>query len=273
MSNLLSTIVRRSREERLAQGAGGLTFTTAISVVPLLVVSFALFTRVPALRGAGNAIREHLLAALLPPAIASAVVKQLARFVGNAGGLTTVGGLALLVSALGLVLAVESTLNRIWQVKKPRPLLRRLALCVAMLLGGPVIVGASLWATASAAAASSGWIGSQPAWLQRAVSLAPIAFSAIAFACLYRFVPHADVRRRHALAGGLLAGGAFELGKRGFAMYLASVPTYRTLYGGFAPLLAFLLWVYYSWFVTLGAALVSASLAGGGRQRARARRA
>jgi membrane protein len=68
------------------------------------------------------------------------------------------------------------------------------------------------------------------------------------------------VRWPHAIAGGVLAGIAFEFGKRGFAIYLAQVPTYRTIYGTFAPLLAFLVWVYYSWFITLVAALVSAHL-------------
>jgi membrane protein len=273
MSNFVGNIVRRGREERLALGAGGLTFTTMLSLVPFLVVSFALFTRIPALRGAGNTIREHLLQDLLPPEIAKAVVRQVVQFMGNAGHLTLIGSLALLVSALGLLLSVENTLNRIWQVKKPRPLLRRALLCIVILLAGPVVIGAASWATASAFAASGGWIASQPAWLQRVVSFGPILFGAIAFACLYRFVPATEVTRRHALVGGLLAGAAFELGKRGFAIYLASVPTYRTMYGAFAPLLAFLLWVYYSWFVTLAAALVAANLSRQGKQRPRARRA
>jgi hypothetical protein len=92
---------------------------------------------------------------------------------------------------------------------------------------------------------------------------------AAGFACLFRFVPHTAVRWRNAIAGGLLAGIAFEFGKRGFAIYLANVPTYRTIYGAFAPLLAFLVWVYYSWFITLAAALVSASLPRAGARQAR----
>ena len=76
---------------------------------------------------------------------------------------------------------------------------------------------------------------------------------------------------------GLLAGIAFELGKRGFAAYLLQVPTYKTVYGAFAALPAFLLWVYFSWLVTLTAALVAATqpkvsagrrLPGARRQRA-----
>lgn len=266
---LVSFILRRGREERLPQAAGGLTFTMVMSMVPLLAVSFALFARIPALRAAGDAIREHLLRGLLPDGIARTVLKHLAQFAGNAGGLTQVGFALLLVSALALLMSVENTLNRIWQVKKPRPLLRRLALYVAMLLTGPVLIGASLWAASYLQAASGGLAVSRPAWLPHALNLGPMILSTAGFACLYRFVPHTAVRWRDAIAGGLLAGVAFELGKQGFAIYLANVPTYRTIYGAFAPLLAFLLWVYYSWLVTLAAALVSACLPRAGTQPAR----
>jgi membrane protein len=266
---LISLILRRGREERLAQAAGGLTFTMVMSMVPLLAVSFALFARIPALHTAGDAIREHLLRGLLPAGIARTVLKHLAQFAGNAGGLTQLGFALLLVSALALFMSVENTLNRIWQVKKPRPLLRRLALYVSMLLTGPVIIGASLWAASYLLAASGGLAVTRPVWLPHALNLGPMVLSAAGFACLFRFVPHTTVRWRDAIAGGLLAGIAFELGKQGFAIYLANVPTYRTIYGAFAPLLAFLVWVYYSWLVTLAAALVSASLPRAGAQPAR----
>jgi membrane protein len=272
--SLVSLIHRRGREERLAQAAGGLTFATVMSMVPLLAVSFALFARIPALRPAGAAIREHLLRGLLPADITRTVLKHLAQFTGNANGLTLVGFGVLLVSALALLLSVENTLNRIWQTKKPRPLLRQLALYVAMLLTGPVIIGSSLWATSYLLSASSGLVGTRPAWWPHALTFGPAVLGAAGFACLFRFVPHAAVRWRDAIAGGLLAGIAFELGKRGFAIYLANVPTYRTIYGAFAPLLAFLVWLYYSWFITLAAALVSASLPrAGARQERRLSRA
>ena len=268
-ASLAGSIFRRGREERLAQAAGGLTFATVMSMVPLLAVSFALFARIPALRPAGEAIREHLLRGLLPADITKAVLKYLAQFTGNASGLTLVGFGVLLVSALALLLSVENTLNRIWQAKKPRPVLRRLALYLAMLLTGPVIIGASLWATSYLLAASSGLVGTRPAWMPHALNLGPVVLAAAGFACLFRFVPNVPVRWRNAIAGGLLAGIAFEFGKRGFAIYLANVPTYRTIYGAFAPLLAFLVWVYYSWFITLAAALVSAGLPRGGAQPGR----
>jgi membrane protein len=256
----LAGLVQRGREERLTQAAGGLTFTTVMSLVPLLVVSFALFARIPALKKPGEAIREHLLSGLLPAGITRTVLKYLAQFAGNAGGLTLLGFTVFVVSALMLLLSVENTLNRIWQVKKQRPVLRRLGLYLAMLLIGPVLIGSSLWAASYLLAVSSGLTGPRPAWVMHALIAGPVVLAAAGFACLFRFVPHAPVRWRDAIAGGLLAGIAFELGKQGFAIYLANVPTYRTIYGSFAPMLAFLVWVYCSWLVTLAGALVSASL-------------
>src|SRR3954470_4930448 len=152
--NLVSRLLRRGREERLAQAAGSLTFTMVLTMVPLLAVSFGLFARTPALRRAGEAIREQLLRGLLTAEIAKTVMKHLAQFAGNASGLTLVGFAVLLVSSLALLLSVENTLNRIWQVKKPRPALRRLALYLCMLLMGPVVIGASLWVTSYLLAAS-----------------------------------------------------------------------------------------------------------------------
>jgi membrane protein len=273
MPNFISEVFRRGAEERLPQSAGGLTLTTVLSLVPLLAVSFALFTRVPLLRPAGDAIREHLLRGLLPPDIARTVLQHLLHFAGNARSLTLVGTLFLLASALLLLLSVENTFNRIWQVKKPRPLLRRLALYAVLLLTGPVVVGASLWATSWLLAASSGMLAREPQWLRQLAQLGPVLLGGAAFAGLYRFVPNTDVRLRDAVIGGLLAAAAFECGKRGFAIYLANTPAYRTVYGAFAPLLAFLVWVYYSWLVTLAAALVSANLGRPGRPvRQRSRR-
>lgn len=268
MFGLIPLTLRRAREERLVQAAGSLTFTTVLSIVPLLAVSFALFTRFPFFRRAGEAIREKLLQGLLPPELAKAVLKHLGQFTANAGGLTLVGSLFVVASALALLLSVENTLNRIWQVRKNRPPHRRLALYAAMLVLGPPALGASLWATSSVLALSRG-LGDHSASLTFAMNFGPVLLGAAGLAALFHFVPNTRVRRRDAIVGGLLAAVAFELGKRGFALYLHKVPTYRTVYGAFAPVLMFLVWVYFSWLVTLAAALLAANLPRGGKQPAR----
>ena len=265
---MIRLTVRRAREERLVQVAGSLTFTTLLSVVPLLAVSFALFTRFPGLRGVGEAIRDHLLKGLLPGDISRPVLKYLGQFAANTSGLTLVGSLFVLVTALSMLFSVETVLNRIWLVKKDRPIFQRLGLYLLMLVVAPVLLGASLWATSYLLAVSGGLLGTLPVWASYMLNLGPVVLGTAGFACLFYFVPNARVRRRDAIAGGLLASIAFELGKRAFAAYLLTVPTYKTVYGAFAPLLVFLLWVYFSWLVTLAAALITANLGRGKRQPA-----
>lgn len=252
--------MRRAREERLAQVAGSLTFTTVLSVVPFLAASFALFTRIPIFGRFKDAIEQYLLRSLIPADISRTVLKHLTQFAANASGLTLVGSLFVLATAVAMLLTVENVLNRIWRVKKDRPLHRRVGLYLVMLAIGPPILGASLWTTSYLLGASIGLIGSMAPGVKFLLDLGPVLLGVVGLAGVFYFVPNTKVRRRDAIAGGLMASVAFEVGKRGFAAYLLKVPTYKTMYGAFAAFPVFLLWVYFSWLVTLTAALITANL-------------
>ena len=271
MLALTRLTIRRARQERLAQVAGSLTFTTLLSVVPLLAVSFALFTHFPVFRRFEKLIEEHLLASLLPADISRTVLRTLARFAENANGLTLFGSLFIVVTAVAMLLTIENALNQIWAVKRNRPLLKRIGLYLLMLAIGPPLLGASLWATSYVVGASTGLIGTVPAWAEFALTSGPVLLGAAGLAAMFYLVPNTKVRRRDAVAGGLLASLAIELGKRGFAAYVVKVPTYKTMYGAFAAFPLFLLWLYFSWLVTLTAALIAANL-GASAGTARTRR-
>jgi membrane protein len=260
MFNLTRLTIHRARKERLAQIAGSLTFTTVLSIAPFLAVSFALFTRFPVFRRFEDALEEHLLKSLLPPDMSRSVLRYLNQFAANASGLTLVGSLFLLAAAVALLLTVENAFNQIWNVKRNRPFHKRLGLYLLMLAVGPPALGVSLWATSYVLSASMGLIGTVPPSVKFVLTLGPVLLSSVGMAAMFYLVPNAKVRRRDAIAGGLLAGIAFELGKRGFAAYLVKVPTYKAVYGTFAAFPVFLIWVYFSWLVTLTAALITANL-------------
>ena len=260
MLTLTRLTLRRARQEHLPQVAGSLTFTTLLSIVPMLAVSLALFTRFPVFGRFEAALEEHLLKSLLPPEIARTVLKTLHEFAANAGGLTWVGSSFLLATAIAMLLTVENAFNQIWNVKRRRPLLKRVGLYALTLAVAPPVLGLSLWATSYVLGVSLGWLGPLPPWASIVLEFGPAALGGLALAWLFYLVPNTRVRRRHALAGGLLASAALELGKRGFAAWLLKIPTYQAVYGAFAALPLFMLWVYYSWLVTLAAALVAANL-------------
>ncbi|HZE92093.1 MAG TPA: YihY family inner membrane protein [Rhizobacter sp.] len=261
MFSLIPLTIRRARQEHLAQIAGSLTFTTALSIVPFLAVSFALFTRFPLFRQLEDALEQHLLKGLFPAELSRTVLKYLHQFAANASGLTWVGSSFLLVTAIAMLLTVENAFNQIWNVKRSRPFFKRVGLYVLMLAVGPPALGVSLWATSYVAGASLGLIDSLPPSAKFVLNLGPLLLSMAVLTSLFRFVPNAKVRWRDAIVGGAIAGVALELGKHGFATYLLKVPTYKAVYGAFAAFPVFLLWVYFSWLVTLAAALVSANLA------------
>ena len=167
----------------------------------------------------------------------------------------------LLATAIAMLLTVENTLNQIWNVKKSRPLHKRVGLYLLILALAPPILGVSLWATSYVLGVSMGWLGPLPPSARFVLDLGPAALAWAGLACLFYYVPNTQVRRRDAIAGGLIASVALELGKRGFATYLLKIPTYEAVYGAFAVFPVFLLWVYFSWLVTLAAALVAANLA------------
>jgi len=260
MFSLLRVTIRRARQQRLPQIAGSLTFTTVLSIAPFLAVSFALFTRFPAFHRFEDALEQLLLKSLLPTEISRTVLRYLHQFAANASELTLVGALFLLVTALALLLTIENALNQIWEVRRPRPILKRVGLYLLMLSFGPPILGASLWATSWVLGESMGLFVTLPPELTFVLTLGPALMGCAAMTALFYYVPNTPVLRRDAIFGGLLAGIAFELGKRGFAAWLVKVPTYKTVYGAFAAVPAFLLWTYFSWLVTLSAALVAANL-------------
>jgi membrane protein len=272
MLSLTRLTIRRARKERLAQVAGSLTFTTVLSIAPFLAVSFALFTRFPVFKRFEDALEEHLLKSLLPPDMSRTVLKLLNQFAANATSLTWLGSSFLLVAAIALLLTVENAFNQIWNVKRARPFLKRAGLYALMLAVAPPILGVSLWAASYVLGVSMGMIGPLPPSAKFVLNLGPVVLSWVGLTCLFHFIPNAKVRRRDAITGALIASVALELGKRGFATYLLKMPTYKAVYGAFAVFPVFLLWVYFSWLVTLAAALIAANLARAAAPRPAARR-
>jgi membrane protein len=260
MLNALVLTLRRARQERLPQVAGSLAFTTVLSVVPLVAVSFSLFTRFPVFARFEAALEQHLLRSLLPDGIARTVLKYLHQFAANAGTLTLAGTAFLLVAAVALLLTVENAFNQMWNVRRNRPLHQRVALYLAVLAVAPPLLGVSLWAMSTVMGASMGLIEALPPTARVALDLLPALLGWVALAWLFHVLPNTKVRRRDAIAGALVATLALELGKRAFARVLLEVPTYRALYGAFAVFPLFLLWIYFSWLVTLAAAMLAANL-------------
>lgn len=240
--------------------AGSLTFTTVLAIVPLLAVALALFTAFPQFHEFSEALQAFLTNSLMPPTISDNVMSYLNEFASQASRLTAIGGGFLVVTVLLLILSVDKALNEIWRVTTPRGIGQRLLVYWALLTLGPIMTGASLWATALVARESFGVIAQIPDLLELTLKISPFFVSAAGFAALFIIVPHARVAPRDAIIGGLLVSALLEVMKLGFAYYVSQISTYTTIYGAFAALPVFLIWVYLSWLSVLFGAIVAANL-------------
>ncbi len=257
---LMHFAIRRAGEERIAQVAGSLTFTTTLSLVPLFTVGFAIMSSIGFLSQAADSFRTFLISNLLPGSVSDSILRYIGQFTFKAQGLTLLGLALLTVTALSTVLTVDRVLNTIWGVRRPRPLLQRVLVYWSALTIGPLILALSLTVTSYLASASLGMVKKPPLWVTTLFDLVPFVLVTLGYAALYVYVPNRKVEWRDALIGGLAGSVAFDIAKRIFATYIARFPTYAQIYGALASLPIFLLWVYVSWLITLSGAVLAASL-------------
>jgi membrane protein len=249
----------RFREGHLGLTAGSLTFTTLISLVPLLTVMLALFTAFPIFSSFQGALEKYFLKSLIPDNIARPVLGALTEFAAKANKLGSVGLVLLGFTALALMLTIDRTLNSIWRVQRPRPIAQRVLVYWAALTLGPLLLGGSLTLTSLAISAGQGLVSNMPQPLAFLFGSVEFVVLAAAFAGLFHFVPNTDVRWRHAWLGGMFVALGITAAKTGLAWYMKQVPTFSTLYGAFATVPIFLIWLYLGWVIVLLGALLAAN--------------
>jgi membrane protein len=158
-----------------------------------------------------------------------------------------------------MIMTVDRVLNDIWQVHDRRPFGQRVLIYWAIITLGPILVGASLTASSYLWSLSEDAIARTPGWLRSLIDYAPVVLSGFAYAALYVFVPNRTVRWHDALIGGFVAAILAELLKSAFAHFIGRGAV-RSIYGAFAALPLFLLWMYLSWYALLFGAAIAATL-------------
>jgi membrane protein len=258
LGRFFAHLLRRFDQDKCLQIASSLTFTTLLALVPLVTIMLTLLSASPLFEGLGEQIHAFLLANMLPDKAGEVVSGYIDQFTGRAGRLTAFGTAFLAVTAFMLMITIEHAFNSIWRVSRPRPIAQRILVYWAALTLGPVLIGASLSITSYLVGASLGLTSDTPLAGTAILWLVPFGLTWAAFTLLYYVVPNRAVEPRHALVGGLVAAFVFEAMKRSFAFYIAQFPTYTLVYGAFAVIPIFLLWIYFSWVVVVIGALITA---------------
>lgn len=249
--------VRGFGQGRIQLRASVLTFTTLLTLVPVLVLAITIAEAFGALGGLQSRLESFLVEYLSPGGL-EGVRAWLIQFFESvhSGGFRGLSMLVLIGGVIGLFGSIEHSFNDIWGVHRGRSIFQRVSTYTTLMVFGPILIVLSLSLTASFETSSlRAWIESlSPAFgilTTAGFKLLPIFLTGLAFTLVYTVVPNVHVSLRASLPAGIVAGILWELSKMAFGLYITNATHYVTLYSSLAAIPLFLIWVYVSWLVVL----------------------
>lgn len=253
MLRALVATVREFRRGQLSLMAMSLVYTTLLSIVPLLAVSFSV------LKGFGvhNQVEPFLLNLLAPLGDrGQEIAGQIITFVDNVkvGVLGAVGLALLFYTVVSLMTKIERALNYTWQVSRGRSYADRFTHYISVLILGPVLMFTSLGIMASVTASPMiGSLSAEPvigdliAWGSK---LIPYLMVVLTFTIVYSLMPNTKVKVSSAFAGAVITGFLWQLTGWAFTSFVVNSPN-AAIYAAFFTLVVFMIWLYASWLILL----------------------
>ncbi|CBL46284.1 tRNA-processing ribonuclease BN [gamma proteobacterium HdN1] len=240
--------------------AMSLVYTTLLSVVPLLALSFSVLKAL----GVHNEL-EPLLFQFFSPLGPQGVqlAEQILGFVDNmkVGVLGSVGLATLVYTVVSLIQKIERSFNMIWQVSRMRSLPERFSSYLSVILIGPILMVAAIGVTASIMNSSvvQYLIGVEPlgTLIIELAQFTPFLLVMVAFSFVYAFMPNTRVKFIPALMAGVIAGLIWQTVGMLFANFVVQSSKYEAVYSSFAIGIVMLIWIYTSWLILLIGATLS----------------
>lgn len=248
---ILTLVVRGFFADGCMLRASALTFTTLLSIVPLLALMFAI------LKGFGvqNELEPLLMSKLAVGG--GAIVARIVEYINNTNvtSLGTFGLVFLVLTVLTLLSNIEKAFNDVWGVTETRTLLRRFTDYFSIVTIGPLFIVTAVSMTSTLK--SQGLV---PSLLEHAYlgdllvflfKILPFMVMWLAFAGLYLFMPNVKVSPRAALIGGIFGGTLWQISQWGYLDFQVGVARYNAIYGTMAALPILMIWLYLSWMIVL----------------------
>ncbi len=249
-----AAVWRELADGQLSLHAMSLVYTTLLSLVPLLAVSFSVLKAF----GVHNQIKPLLLTILAPlGAQGVEITDNVIGFVENmeVGVLGAVGLSLLFYTVVSLIQKIESAFNFAWRVAQSRPLAQRFSQYLGVLMVGPILVfsAMALTGTLLSSELAGSLLSVQPFGMLFGLlgKLLPYVLVIAAFTFIYVYIPNTKVRFGSALLGATVAGLIWQTGGWAFGSFIASSTHYTAIYASFAIVILFMIWLYLSWLILL----------------------
>lgn len=255
-SNLATEFI----DKKCQRSAAALTYMTLFALVPMMTLTFSMFSIIPAFSEVAEQLQTLIFKHFMPET-GESLQSHLRNFSEQARNLTWPGVAMLLVTAYLMLTNIEKTFNTIWGVDQARRGLSSFLLYWAVLSIGPIMLGIGL--VMSTYILSQKFVVGQVNVMSAVApifKILPLLFSSAAFTLLFAAVPNCRVPLRFALIGGAVTAFCFEVLKYGFGALVAQ-SSFQLIYGAFAVVPLFLLWINSLWMIILGGAVFVRTLA------------
>ncbi|WP_201588131.1 YihY family inner membrane protein [Psychrobacter jeotgali] len=244
----LRFLTRHFIEDNCQQKAASLTYTTMLSIVPILTVLLMILSSVPALAMVRAQIYEVIYSNLLPQS-GLQVSKYINNFAEKSTNLTAIGAMVLFVTTILTLTTIERAFNQIWRVEDRSGGMKSMVRYWTIVTLGPLVLGTAF--IVSSTVQSLSFLNRQIAgygidwsfWVQ----VISIGITVAGFIGMYWFIPKARVPFKNAAIAGIIVAIVFELLKHVFGTVMTNFTSYEAIYGAFAALPIFLLWIFLSW--------------------------
>ena len=245
-------VLRRFEADRCREQAGSLTYTTLFAVVPMLTVFLVIISSIKALEPARQQLQQLIYSNFLPKTTI-AFDKALNAFTDKSSNLTIIGILFLFVTTVMMLTSIEKVFNRIWRVRETRGGIIGFMRYWTIISLGPILLGSAFVISSTMASLnvlSNNFAGYE---LNGAFVLWLISFclTVLGFFILNWTIPNRSVPIKSALIAGLFSAVVFELLKNLFGFIMSNFTSYEVVYGAFAAIPIFLLWIFLSWNIVL----------------------
>jgi membrane protein len=238
-------LVKNYSEDGCQSTAAALTYQTLFAVVPLLTITYTVLEAFEAFGGVGDVLQDFVFDNVLPESV-SVVQEYIQQFSSQAMSLSGPSLIVVGITAFLMMHTIEKSFNDIWRIREPRQGFQRILMYWAILTLGPVLMFLGL--------ASTTYLFSLPiitgVGASKLFGVVPLALSTVFFTLMYVAVPNCQVPLRHGVIAAAVVAVGFELVKHLFGSVMA-MTDFAVIYGTYAAVPLFLIWLYVSWTIVL----------------------
>ena len=238
-------LVKNYSEDGCQSTAAALTYQTLFAVVPLLTITYTVLEAFEAFSGVGDVLQDFVFDNVMPESV-SIVQEYIQQFSSEAMSLSGPSLIVVGITAFLMMHTIEKSFNDIWRIREPRRGFQRILMYWAILTLGPILMFLGL--------ASTTYLFSLPiitgVGASKLFGVVPLVLSTVFFTLMYVAVPNCQVPLRHGVIAAAVVAVGFELVKHLFGSVMA-MTDFAVIYGTYAAVPLFLIWLYVSWTIVL----------------------